>query len=988
MPFEIMDHRSGSAPTHFSEEIRFPAERQIGFWKPNAMSDQQGSDGTVPMLGGKFVASSPMENFSPVGIPSVDWLELQQSTLARDKMKRLGIVGEEGAPNLSENSWNSVNHHPKSWSNLAVQPGINSLSGNRSGINGIQSESSLFSSSLSDIFTRKMKLSGNEILSRQPLNAVASHHQPEEPFESLKEIEAQTIGNLLPDEDDLFSGVTDDMGHNFQANTGDDLEDFDLFSSGGGMELEGDDRLFAVQKNSDFVGGVSNQGVSAGSVVGEHPYGEHPSRTLFVRNINSNVEDSELKALFEQFGDIRTIYTACKHRGFVMISYYDIRASRNAMKALQNKPLRRRKLDIHYSIPKDNPSEKDANQGTLVVFNLDSSVSTEELHQIFGIYGEIREIRDTPHKHNHKFIEFYDIRAAETALRTLNRSDVAGKQIKLEASRPGGARRFMVQSEQEQDDLNLCQIPFDDLSSGQIVSSGVITSTCMDNGSIQVLHSATRSPAIALTESHQTSSVPNGLPSLARVGSIGKQFGHYEPNLSLDEMKFGNQHPSFHPHSLPEYHDSLANGLPYNSPSTIADIASSVGTKMKDGLDSRHIRGVSSNGHLMEPTGGVFGSPRNGSYSLHGNPYVWNNSNSHQQHPSSPMVWPNSPSFLNGLHAGRVAHMPGFPRVPPLMLNATSPAHHHIGSAPAVNPSLWDRQHTFTGESPETSNFHLGSLGSGGFLGRSPSHHVDIASQNILSHVGGNCMDMTKNVGMRSPQQICHLFPGRNPMMSMQTSFDSSNERMRNLSYRRNESNSNHADKKQYELDIVRILRGDDSRTTLMIKNIPNKYTSKMLLAAIDEHCRGTYDFIYLPIDFKNKCNVGYAFINMIDPRQIIPFHQAFNGKKWEKFNSEKVASLAYARIQGKAALIAHFQNSSLMNEDKRCRPILFHTDGPNAGDPEPFPMGANIRSRLGKPRINGNEESQRQGFTSVSGNGEESPNGSDSSGSSKGLIE
>ena len=61
---------------------------------------------------------------------------------------------------------------------------------------------------------------------------------------------------------------------------------------------------------------------------------------------------------------------------------------------------------------------------------------------------------------------------------------------------------------------------------------------------------------------------------------------------------------------------------------------------------------------------------------------------------------------------------------------------------------------------------------------------------------------------------------------------------------------------------------------------------------------------------------------------------QAFNGKKWEKFNSEKVASLAYARIQGKSALIAHFQNSSLMNEDKRCRPILFHSDGPNAGDP------------------------------------------------------
>ncbi|GAU28729.1 hypothetical protein TSUD_372360 [Trifolium subterraneum] len=60
---------------------------------------------------------------------------------------------------------------------------------------------------------------------------------------------------------------------------------------------------------------------------------------------------------------------------------------------------------------------------------------------------------------------------------------------------------------------------------------------------------------------------------------------------------------------------------------------------------------------------------------------------------------------------------------------------------------------------------------------------------------------------------------------------------------------------------------------------------------------------------------------------------KAFNGKKWEKFNSEKVASLAYARIQGKAALVMHFQNSSLMNEDKRCRSVLFHSEGQDTSD-------------------------------------------------------
>ncbi|XVE56496.1 hypothetical protein DITRI_Ditri04bG0015000 [Diplodiscus trichospermus] len=958
MPFEIMDQRNVPASSHCFEDIRVPAERQIGFWKPNTMSDNQD----------KLVGSSPMEKVS------AECLELPSSNLARDQEEKLGI-GWKGITNYSEPSWNSVNHHPKSLSNLYTQPVVN-FNRNGTNVNVIQHESSLFSSSLSEIFSRKLRLLGND-LSRQHANKPVSHHE-EEPFKSMEELEAQTIGNLLPDEDDLFSGVIDELGLNTHASKGDELEDFDLFSSGGGMELDGDDHVSMVPKNSDLVGVLNGQGCSNGSIVGEHPYGEHPSRTLFVRNINSNVEDSELKALFEQYGDIRTLYTACKHRGFVMISYYDIRAARNAMRALQNKPLRRRKLDIHYSIPKDNPSEKDVNQGTLVVFNLDSSVSTDELQRIFGAFGEIKEIRETPHKHNHKFIEFYDVRAAEAALHALNRSDIAGKQIKLEPSRPGGARRFMQQSEQEHDELNPCESPFEDLSSGHIAALGVIASGGTDNGSAQVLQSVIQSSVNTFVEPHRSSSVPINLASPARVAPIGKQLSFREPNHSLDEIKFANQGiPSFHPHSFPEYHDSLANGIAFNSSSTITDMASSVGSMMAEGFDNRHIRGASSNGHLMEPNSGVFGSSGNGSLSLNGNHYMWNNSNSHQQHPSSAMVWPNSPSFVNSIHANRLPHMPAFPRAPPLMFNVGSPVHHHIGSAPPVNSAFWDRRHPYAGESPETSGFHLGSLGSVGFPGNSPSHPVEIASHNIFSHVGG--MDLTKNGGVNSPQQMCHLFPGRNPMISIPASLDSPNERVRNFSHRRNESNSNNADKKQYELDIDRIIRGDDNRTTLMIKNIPNKYTSKMLLAAIDEHCRGTYDFIYLPIDFKNKCNVGYAFINMIDPQQIIPFHKAFNGKKWEKFNSEKVASLAYARIQGKAALIGHFQNSSLMNEDKRCRPILFHTDGPNAGDQEPFPMGANIRSRPGRPRTTGNEESHRQVSSSTLTNGEEISNGEDS---------
>lgn len=150
-----------------------------------------------------------------------------------------------------------------------------------------------------------------------------------------------------------------------------------------------------------------------------------------------------------------------------MISYFDIRDAKTAMQNLQNKVVRGRKLDIHYSIPKvyhdlqsrsrrlsslitmdaplspqDNPSEKDQNQGTLVVFNLDPSTTDEELIEIFGQYGEIKEIRATPNKKHHKFIEFYDVRHAERAMKCLNKTEIKGKKIKIEPSRPGGTCFF------------------------------------------------------------------------------------------------------------------------------------------------------------------------------------------------------------------------------------------------------------------------------------------------------------------------------------------------------------------------------------------------------------------------------------------------------------------------------------------------------------------------------------------------------------------
>ncbi|KAI9079639.1 hypothetical protein K1719_038260 [Acacia pycnantha] len=955
MPFEIMNQRGISASSHLFDDNSFFPERSVGLQKPKSFHDHY--------LQGKIGASSRSisNTSSSLEMSASSGLPMSQTSLSGEATEKLHVAGG-GIIDVLKSTKESMNHHPRSWSNVHMQPESASYSstGKKILTDTTSHESSLFSSSLSEIFGQKLRLTRNDILSRQPVT-IGSFPE-EEPYKSLEEIEADTIGNLLPDEDDLFSGVTDELGYTANARTNDDFEEFDLFSSGGGMELEGDENLSMGKK----MGCLDVDSGYFGGFKGKLPFGEQPSRTLFVRNINSNVEDSELKALFEQYGEIRTIYTACKHRGFVMISYYDLRAAQNAMQALQNRSLRSRKLDIHYSIPKGNAPERDISHGTLVLSGLDSSVSNDELQHIFGFYGEIKEIYESPELNYKKIIEFYDVRAAEAALRALNRSDIAGKQIKLEPGHPRGTTCLTNESHNGQDESDFGQGLCDNLSLRHkaTMSSGVIASGCIENGPNPGFRSAIQQPINALVD-NAFSPVNSSIHKSVRGPTSGKV-------PSLDAMKFSPV-PRFHPHSLPDYHDSFASGSAYNFSSIVGNVAGNIGTAVTDSSDSRHNQGIGSTGNLMEFTGAG-----NVNHKRHGLYHMWNNSNLHQEPSPNPMLWQKTSSFLNGACAPGLPQMPGFPRTQTHMLRA-SHMDHHVGSAP-VNASPWDRQHAYLGVSPETSGFRMGSLGSAGLPGSWQMHPPEFTSHNMFPHIGGNGAELTPTAGQNSPNQLSHVFPVRHPMTSM-SKLDP-NERMRNLyPLRKSEANSNNADKKQYELDLGGIMRGEDSRTTLMIKNIPNKYTSKMLLAAIDEQCRGTYDFLYLPIDFKNKCNVGYAFINMTDPAQIIPFHQAFNGKKWEKFNSEKVASLAYARIQGKTALISHFQNSSLMNEDKRCRPILFHTDGPNAGDPEPFPMGANIRMRPGKSRSSGNnEENRSQGSPSTLASGEGSnTNGTDS---------
>ncbi|KAG0495640.1 hypothetical protein HPP92_000331 [Vanilla planifolia] len=146
------------------------------------------------------------------------------------------------------------------------------------------------------------------------IHATNSACMEERAIEVLEKIEAQTIGDLLPDDDDLLSGVIDEVESTVQNNS---IDEDDLFYSGGGMEMEG------------------MKTYASGELLSR----KHHSRTLTMRNVNSNIEDAELKKLFEIFHDPN-------NQNKKAVEFYDVRAAEAALRGLSMSEIAGKRIRI------------------------------------------------------------------------------------------------------------------------------------------------------------------------------------------------------------------------------------------------------------------------------------------------------------------------------------------------------------------------------------------------------------------------------------------------------------------------------------------------------------------------------------------------------------------------------------------------------------------------------------------------------------------
>lgn len=119
----------------------------------------------------------------------------------------------------------------------------------------------------------------------------------------------------------------------------------------------------------------------------------------------------------------------------------------------------------------------------------------------------------------------------------------------------------------------------------------------------------------------------------------------------------------------------------------------------------------------------------------------------------------------------------------------------------------------------------------------------------------------------------------------------------------------------------------DDPPTTMMIRNIPGRYSQNDLMLDLkDLGLAGSYDFLYMPMDKGTAANVGYAFVNFINHFFAEKCMQSFTNYRFARHQraSTKLACVSVAHLQGLEKNLEHYENAAVnLVKEKRRRPVV-----------------------------------------------------------------
>lgn len=104
---------------------------------------------------------------------------------------------------------------------------------------------------------------------------------------------------------------------------------------------------------------------------------------------------------------------------------------------------------------------------------------------------------------------------------------------------------------------------------------------------------------------------------------------------------------------------------------------------------------------------------------------------------------------------------------------------------------------------------------------------------------------------------------------------------------------------------------GPRARTTVMIRNIPCRWTAEDLLAVLSGVIGHSWDLLYMPCKNSDVAHAGYAFMNFRAPQDTLGLFNAMHGRCWPNTRSSKICEVRYARIQGRHLLTHLFSHGA-----------------------------------------------------------------------------
>ena len=109
--------------------------------------------------------------------------------------------------------------------------------------------------------------------------------------------------------------------------------------------------------------------------------------------------------------------------------------------------------------------------------------------------------------------------------------------------------------------------------------------------------------------------------------------------------------------------------------------------------------------------------------------------------------------------------------------------------------------------------------------------------------------------------------------------------------------------KNRLTISAENIDSGIDTRTSIMIKNIPTSLSKDKATMWIQSIC--DVDYVYIPVDQSGNKILGFAFVNVINFKDILRFCDEVHSKK--DFTNAKKVEICYSKIQGVGSLMKAF---------------------------------------------------------------------------------